>query len=133
MKDEFQVCRRINTRHKTTDGRNLQFRSLAKLYIQRIPQLKCSVFLDCNCLVLKNCDSIFRQNGVQWVNANRAPYAAIVIDSKFGNKTGHGNMTNMIVEIENDKNFAKKSIIELEEIYGRLIYCIESDVSRFVF
>ncbi|XP_035712782.1 phenolphthiocerol synthesis polyketide synthase type I Pks15/1 [Folsomia candida] len=129
LESEFQCCRRISSERRSEDGKNLEFRSLAKLHAQQIPQLKCSVFLDCNCLVLKNCDSIFRQNGVQWVNANRAPYAAIVIDSKFGNKTGHGNMTNMIVEIENDKNFAKKSIIELEEIYGRLIYCIESDVS----
>lgn len=110
----------------------MKFRSIANLHIQQIPQLKCGVFLDSNCLALKNCDSIFRKKGVQWVNDKGIPCAAIVINSKFGCTTGQRKMTDLIAEIENDENYTKKSILELEKLYAKLQYCVEMDVSGYV-
>lgn len=65
--------------------KNWQFRSLAKLKVYELLAGggQQHVFLDCNCLPVKNCDDLFRLNGVQWcgLNENGEKFAAIVMNT----------------------------------------------------
>lgn len=62
--------------------KNLQFRTLAKIQLHNLLAGQQFVFLDCNCLPVKNCDELFRLNGVQWsgLDGNGGEFAAIVVN-----------------------------------------------------
>jgi hypothetical protein len=58
-----------------------------------------SVFLDCSCLPLKNCDELFRSSGVQWVEDGNV--AAIIVKSQSLPRENRQRITELIVQKEN--------------------------------
>ncbi|OXA61404.1 Glycogenin-1 [Folsomia candida] len=127
LQSEFQICHRIDPLLLQLNGIPYQFRSTAKIYAQQLPQLDHSVFIDCNCLALKNCDELFRQNGVQWVKQTGSEYAAIVVQSSTVTKENKKTNIEKIVSRENGLKVATPSMIDVDD--QEFHYCMEVDFS----
>lgn len=94
---------------------NLSFRSLAKLKLQQLmagERQQRFVLLDCNCLPIKNCDDLFRLNGVQWSELGETgeEFAAIVANSTLMRDGDLDTVMRLVVGRETLKSKKKKQL-----------------------
>ncbi len=86
------------------DGKErLDFRSIAKLVADRLPSTHKAVFLDHNVLPVKNCDELFRTDGVQMVEGKDGSpsWNGIMVKSRSIGKDDQDLITKYVVEKEN--------------------------------
>ncbi|XP_035705542.1 phenolphthiocerol synthesis polyketide synthase type I Pks15/1 isoform X2 [Folsomia candida] len=127
LQDEVLQCYWVDP----DDHPGLQFRSVAKLRAEKMKELHKSVFLDVNCLALKNCDELFLKNGTQWVGRDEnikgsSPHAAIVVKSRSFGQTEKQLVTELVVQGENPGKFSIKNPNHVE--VKELDFCLEVNV-----
>lgn len=100
LQDEFQQVYWVNPEEYP----QLKFRSVAKLAAQRLVQLHKGVFLDCNCVAVKNIDELFHHNGVQFVGKKAGQgeeFAAVLVKARSLSEKEREIATDLTVEKEN--------------------------------
>ncbi|XP_035707663.1 mycocerosic acid synthase-like polyketide synthase [Folsomia candida] len=127
----FSLQNEVDKVYVLRSTENLKFRSLAKLKMYELiggRGQRRHVFLDCNCLPVKNCDDLFRLSGVQWcgLNGTGEEFAGILVNSTSMRGVDMEKITRKVVERENlQGGHPEKSMSPvLEEIE----YCFELDM-----
>lgn len=119
LQSEFALCHRI-------DPAPQKFLSVAKIYTQQFGYLDHSVFIDCNCLVLKNTDALFRKNGIQWVQDKEgSEYAVLLINSPCTKKENQKKIMQIIAARENG---IKSEIVDMPKL-EKINFCMQVDLN----
>lgn len=110
----FSLQNEVDKVYVLRSTENLKFRSLAKLKMYELiggRGQRRHVFLDCNCLPVKNCDDLFRLSGVQWcgLNGTGEEFAGILVNSTSMRGVDMEKITRKVVERE---NLQGKSLIQ---------------------